>query len=74
MEQHAEIDALNRKHGGRFRMFKGIEANIRADGSDRHGAARDAPVRVRRRLAAFGAAEIDRPDRDGWSPPCRSAA
>ena len=33
VEQHAEIDALNRKYGGRFRMFKGIEANIRADGS-----------------------------------------
>ena len=33
VEQHAEIDALNRKYGGRFRMFKGIEANIRADGT-----------------------------------------
>jgi histidinol phosphatase-like PHP family hydrolase len=33
VEQHAEIDALNRTYGGRFRMFKGIEANIRADGS-----------------------------------------
>ncbi|HXD20984.1 MAG TPA: PHP domain-containing protein [Vicinamibacterales bacterium] len=33
VEQHAEVDALNRKYGGRFRLFKGIEANIRADGS-----------------------------------------
>ena len=33
VKQHAEIDALNRKYGGRFRMFKGIEANIRADGT-----------------------------------------
>jgi putative hydrolase len=33
VEQHAEIDALNRKYGGRFRMFKGIEANIRGDGT-----------------------------------------
>jgi putative hydrolase len=33
VEQHAEIDALNRKYAGRFRMFKGIEANIRADGT-----------------------------------------
>ncbi len=33
VEQHAEIDALNRKYGGRFRMFKGIEANIRSDGT-----------------------------------------
>ncbi len=32
-EQHAAIDALNAKHKGRFRMFKGIEANIRADGT-----------------------------------------
>jgi putative hydrolase len=32
-EQHAEIDALNRKYRGRFRMFKGIEANILADGA-----------------------------------------
>jgi histidinol phosphatase-like PHP family hydrolase len=31
--QHDEIDALNRKFAGRFRMIKGIEANIRADGS-----------------------------------------
>ncbi|HVG55498.1 MAG TPA: hypothetical protein VM846_13760 [Vicinamibacterales bacterium] len=32
-EQHAEIDALNRKYSGKFRMFKGIEANIRQDGT-----------------------------------------
>jgi histidinol phosphatase-like PHP family hydrolase len=31
--QHAEIDALNARYKGRFRMLKGIEANIRADGS-----------------------------------------
>src|SRR5687767_121297 len=31
--QHAEIDALNRKYEGRFRIFKGIEANIRQDGT-----------------------------------------
>ena len=30
--QHAEIDALNAKHRGQFRVFKGIEANILADG------------------------------------------
>jgi histidinol phosphatase-like PHP family hydrolase len=33
VEQHAEIDALNRRFKGRFRMFKGIEANIRQDGT-----------------------------------------
>jgi histidinol phosphatase-like PHP family hydrolase len=33
VEQHAEIDALNRKYSGRFRMFKGIEANILVDGA-----------------------------------------
>jgi histidinol phosphatase-like PHP family hydrolase len=32
-EQHKEIDALNKKHRGTFRLLKGIEANIRADGS-----------------------------------------
>jgi putative hydrolase len=32
-EQHAQIDALNREYKGRFRMFKGIEANIRSDGT-----------------------------------------
>jgi histidinol phosphatase-like PHP family hydrolase len=32
-EQHAEIDALNKTYDGRFRMFKGIEANIRGDGT-----------------------------------------
>jgi histidinol phosphatase-like PHP family hydrolase len=31
--QHEEIDALNGRLGGRFRMLKGIEANIRADGA-----------------------------------------
>jgi histidinol phosphatase-like PHP family hydrolase len=32
-EQHREIDRLNTKYRGRFRLIKGIEANIRADGS-----------------------------------------
>jgi putative hydrolase len=32
-EQHAEIDRLNKKHRGRFRLLKGIEANIRPDGT-----------------------------------------
>ncbi len=32
-EQHREIDALNRKHRRKFRLLKGIEANIRGDGS-----------------------------------------
>jgi putative hydrolase len=31
--QHAEIDAINNRMAGRFRVFKGIEANILADGS-----------------------------------------
>ena len=33
VEQHREIDAINNEHGGRFRVFKGIEANILADGT-----------------------------------------
>ncbi len=32
-EQHREIDALNQRYSGRFRLLKGIEANIRADGT-----------------------------------------
>jgi hypothetical protein len=32
-KQHAEIDALNRRLKGQFRIIKGIEANILADGS-----------------------------------------
>jgi putative hydrolase len=31
-KQHDEIDALNERYAGVFRMMKGIEANIRADG------------------------------------------
>jgi putative hydrolase len=31
--QHREIDKLNAKYSGRFRVFKGIEANILVDGS-----------------------------------------
>ncbi|MEO7275651.1 MAG: PHP domain-containing protein [Vicinamibacterales bacterium] len=31
--QHQEIDALNQGLAGRFRVFKGIEANIQADGT-----------------------------------------
>ena len=32
-EQHLEIDALNRRFRRTFRLLKGIEANIRADGT-----------------------------------------
>jgi putative hydrolase len=32
-QQHAEIDALNATYKRRFRIFKGIEANIRPDGT-----------------------------------------
>ena len=32
-EQHREIDRLNAIHGETFRLLKGIEANIRTDGS-----------------------------------------
>jgi putative hydrolase len=32
-EQHAEIDRLNVRYRGRFRLIKGIEANIRPDGT-----------------------------------------
>ena len=37
--QHAEISVLNKKFGGEFTIFKGVEANILADGSlDMHPA------------------------------------
>jgi histidinol phosphatase-like PHP family hydrolase len=32
-EQHVEIDTLNAKYKGQFRLLKGIEANIRPDGT-----------------------------------------
>lgn len=32
-QQHSEIDIVNMRMKGRFRIIKGIEANIRADGS-----------------------------------------
>jgi len=32
-EQHAAIDQVNTAYQGRFRMFKGIETNIRTDGT-----------------------------------------
>ncbi len=32
-QQHREIDALNARYRSKFRLLKGIEANIRADGS-----------------------------------------
>src|SRR4051812_3211934 len=32
-EQQAEADRLNKKYGGKFRIFKGIESDILADGS-----------------------------------------
>lgn len=31
--QHAEVDRINAVYAGRFRMFKGVEANIRPDGT-----------------------------------------
>jgi putative hydrolase len=33
VEQHAAIDQLNARYKDRFRMFKGIETNIRTDGT-----------------------------------------
>src|SRR5438270_9748966 len=33
VQQHVEIDRVNGAAAGRFRLLKGIEANIRADGS-----------------------------------------
>ncbi len=62
-EQHLEIDALNRKHRGAFRLLKGIEANIRADGTIDMEPGRARAARDRGRRAAFSAAIAARPDR-----------
>ena len=62
-EQHREIDRAEPEVSRRFRLLKGIEANIRADGTRRHGADELAAARDRRRRAAFGAAVDDRSDR-----------
>ncbi|RWI28717.1 MAG: DNA polymerase/3'-5' exonuclease PolX, partial [Mesorhizobium sp.] len=32
-EQHREADRLNKRYGGKFRILKGVEADILADGS-----------------------------------------
>ena len=71
-KQHAEIDAINRELKGSFRIFKGIEANIRQDGTVDMERARAATLRVRRRLAAFAAAEDRRSD--GADGRCGGAA
>ena len=65
-QQHREIDRLNRKHRGAFRLLKGIEANIRADGSVDMEPDELAPAGDRRRGAALGAARRDRSDRRAW--------
>ena len=49
-EQHAEIDRLNARYDGMFRIFKGIEADILADGSLDYSAGISDPDRAR----AFG--------------------
>jgi putative hydrolase len=33
LRQHAEMDRLNSEHRGQFRLIKGIEANIKSDGT-----------------------------------------
>ena len=33
VRQHDEIDRINRRYQGQFTLLKGIEANIRADGT-----------------------------------------
>jgi len=48
--QRREIASLNRKHGGRFRLLQGIEANILADGTI------DMPLADRRRVEIVVAA------------------
>ena len=61
-QQHTEIDRLNKIHRSRFRLLKGIEANIRADGSVDMTDEEIAAARNRRRGAPFDAAIEGRPD------------
>ena len=50
----AKSIALNKEYRGRFRLLKGIEANIRADGGVDMDPGRTRPTRDRRGIAAFG--------------------
>jgi hypothetical protein len=59
-EQHAEINKLNKKFGGEFRVFKGVEANILQDGSLDMD---PAELTAGRRLSAFELAQDPRSNR-----------
>jgi histidinol phosphatase-like PHP family hydrolase len=61
--QHQEIDALNRRFRRTFRMIKGIEANIRADGSIDMDQRRTEDARTGRGSATLSAADHIRSDR-----------
>ena len=60
--QHQEIDRVNEQYAGRVRVYKGIEANILADGSLDLGPEERGALRVRDRLAALAAAAGRRSD------------
>ena len=60
--QHREIDRLNKRFAGEFRIFKGIEANILAGRRARPAAGGAQRLRVRRGVAAFAAAPRSRSD------------
>ena len=72
--QHQEIDRLNAKYHGRFRLLKGIEANIRADGSVDMTPERARAVGDRGGGAAFGAAVVGRSNGADDRPRCRHRA
>ena len=67
VRQHREIDDAEQRVRRRFRVFKGIEANILADGTLDVQPRRARSVRVRRRVAALAAPAHGGSDRaDAW--------
>ncbi len=54
--QHREIDAINEATAGKFRVLKGVEANIRADGSVDLPRTADRGLRTRLRQGSGGQA------------------
>ena len=73
-QQHADIDDINARYEGRFRLFKGIEANIGPDGS------LDLEPQELRRFEFVVAAphsmlrKADGPDARAWYAQCRRRA
>ena len=73
-EQHREIDRLNARSMPRFRLLKGIEANIRADGDGRHGPPERTAASISSSPRRTPACDRRRTRPDGCWRRCRAAA